>query len=237
MSDGVDPVVSSPASTSRKKFGKEVTYKDFVVIVLGSPGAGKTTFIHQLTDLPMKETSADDLEPDTTEIDYRWIQPTAWTKKHRLFLIDTPAVDGSFNYVLFRDLLVWIDTAVKRSIAFMGFIYVHDISQDKGTFKFIQLRDLFAPCVRKGIPHRLVLITTKWHKVAADASGELRQTTLEQKHWQSLLDDGAKVVKLTTIGSLEKDTVADILPGSTPPPGWKWLLFEAKMRMWRYIPG
>lgn len=92
-------------------------------------------------------------------------------------------------------------------------------------FRFEDLPQLWLPCTKKKIPHQLVFASTKWSKVKSERSkgsrnkkdeAEENHEYLESKRWAKLIDDGAKVIKMKDVGTLEKQIVQDMLPEPKP---------------------
>ncbi|PPQ67242.1 hypothetical protein CVT24_011561 [Panaeolus cyanescens] len=211
-----EALVNNYPSNSLEEFTKELCTQDCVIVFIGDPGAGKTTFIHQLTGKPMKVRPPELLlEADTIEVEYHRIEPASWTRGNCLFAIDTPAMDGDQDVTLTNKIMPWVLSATEKRVASICFVYVVDLMLPIVTHRFERMRRFFVPCVADEVAYTVILASTKWSRLPM-REAEIYQKVLETKVWKKHIEEGATVLKLTEIGQLEKDAITSVLPPLRP---------------------
>lgn len=145
-----------------------------VVLFMGLTGAGKSTFISQLTPSPI--TIGNDLESCTQEIEMY----DAVVAGRTVRLIDTPGFDDTQRSD--TDSLGAIATALallyRTGIPLVGVIYLHRISDTRvGGSSKKSIRLLEAMCGPEAYPG-IAVVTTMWDKLSNRSDGDRREAQL-----------------------------------------------------------
>ncbi|THU87666.1 hypothetical protein K435DRAFT_336773 [Dendrothele bispora CBS 962.96] len=193
----------SPIYIQQKLFGKSMNTKfqtsDIVILVTGSAGAGRSTFINDFLGKPgrMKVGEPYSLTTCTTQIDYEIVNPSS-QHKNRLVIVDTPGFDNEnkSDFQVWQEIASWIQESFPHGVGRGGIIYLHDISlvqyRSMGNTNLGVLIESIGKT--EGAYRRIVLTTTKWSKIGAQ-EGIKRQAELESQ-WNQLNTHGSKLDSL-----------------------------------------
>ncbi|KAF8056272.1 P-loop containing nucleoside triphosphate hydrolase protein [Lyophyllum atratum] len=166
--------------------------KDIVIIVMGPPGAGKSTFINAALGKP-RMSVGHKMASCTTEPESAVIEttksPYPALKGHRVVIVDTPGFDNDSSEEderILQRISAWLTKSYHRNAVLGGVIYLHDISRDQfdGTAR-MNLEMLNHLCGDAALS-KVVLGTTKWGNVT-DERGRRHEDDLKNTHWKHLI--------------------------------------------------
>ncbi|KDR74822.1 hypothetical protein GALMADRAFT_249718 [Galerina marginata CBS 339.88] len=207
--------------------GKDQPTTDFVILVTGLTGVGKSTFINSL----LKEPSLDlpvghKQDPCTKELREVEIENH---KGRRVYIVDTPGFNSTDAYDLdiLKKIAAWLKNRSPEQPIDGGVIYLHNIQDDH----YSTLTDTDLSILRNSFGQlqetlgRIVLATTKWHRSNIDESRR-RQLELQEKHWKALLAGGTSVMEFRNDHDSAKEIVETLLKNSDKP-----LSFDIKTKL------
>lgn len=168
-----------------------VPQKEIVIAVMGITGAGKSTFIRNVTQQDVKIGTG--IESETQEVGiYR-------TKLHGKFVsfIDTPGFDDTFHThaEVLEQIGSWLGKSHAKGIKISGLIYLHPIIDLRPVSISINLLRMFQKLVGNVSLQNVVLATTMWDLVTHE-QGEGTETQLKARDWERLTKVGMQVRRL-----------------------------------------
>ncbi|KIM39588.1 hypothetical protein M413DRAFT_193634 [Hebeloma cylindrosporum] len=167
---------------------------DIVILVMGTTGAGKSTFINTaLGDERMKVGHS--LAACTTEVTPVIIDPAPGSpipKGYRLVLVDTPGFDVSYedDQRNLEQVTEWLDSYRKKT-TIGGVIYLYNLIH--GRFSGVtrrSLENIWRLCADAGLG-KVVLSTTNGEGLAPEERS--RRERKLAPYWTSFIDKGAAV--------------------------------------------
>ncbi|KAJ3556000.1 hypothetical protein NP233_g12077 [Leucocoprinus birnbaumii] len=183
----------------------ELNEDDMIIVVMGSIGAGKTTFIQTISSPQQNSDRTGGSKPPhsaTTEVSAVRISFGVHDSS-RLVLVDTPGYAHSEkdNLWILEKLALWFKNASAGRRRISGIIYLHSISDigDSERAKAVGRNfKLFEKLCGKQFCNRVVIITTHWPSDERDSSNAahiLREQQLERDDWRMMIAYGAKVCR------------------------------------------
>ncbi|KAH8807170.1 P-loop containing nucleoside triphosphate hydrolase protein [Xylogone sp. PMI_703] len=166
------------------------TSNDILIAVMGMTGAGKTSFIKDITGLDMEVghslQSCKDIQIATTEIDGR-----------KVHLIDTPGFDDTDvkdSDILLRIANYLSGSDQKEPIRLSGILYLHRITDPRVTGSALKNLRMFKKLVGDKNMCNVILLTTMWSKIETEEEGKnhLNELVGTGKFWGALVASGAK---------------------------------------------
>ncbi|KAF8557839.1 P-loop containing nucleoside triphosphate hydrolase protein [Imleria badia] len=199
---------SAKSIMSRKRFRSNS--KDFVIVIMGSTGCGKTNFINKLTG-NAEQLSACDLQPDTQDV----IPYPIMYCSHRVVLVDTPGFDDTnrLDIEISRAIADWLGQnypladGITRKIAV---IYLHRITDNRMSSSAVQSLQMFGLLCADIPPRRTLLVTTMRDQVDPAVAAQ-RETELTSEFWQKLIKGGTTARKFNNTPASAWEIVDDIL--------------------------
>ncbi|SMQ55269.1 unnamed protein product [Zymoseptoria tritici ST99CH_3D7] len=163
-----------------------------VIAVFGQTGTGKTSFIKAVTgknlEIGHSLTSCTDAVREVP----------CTIDGENVVLIDTPGFSDTHlsDTEILRRIAEWMQDAYDEGSLLSGIIYLHritDVRMDGPSLK--NLRMMKKLCGTETL-RNVVLTTTMWENVTPD-DGRRREKELAQKFWKNLLNEGAKIARVT----------------------------------------
>ncbi|KAG9186351.1 hypothetical protein G6011_02907 [Alternaria panax] len=190
----------SSALTTARFINKAPSSQAIGILVMGLTGAGKSTFISQVT-----QKSADighSLESCTNDVSFRTLQRK---NGQEVYLIDTPGFDDTnLEYAaVFRKIASWICTYCDgngRSLRIGGMIYVQRITDVRMSGSSLKSLRIFEKICGERHFRDVVVVTTMWSSlktVEARDAAMTRQQTMEERpeFFGNLMRAGARMEK------------------------------------------
>ncbi|KAF8699742.1 hypothetical protein AX14_000905 [Amanita brunnescens Koide BX004] len=184
------------------------SYDDIVIAVMGSTGAGKSSFIRLLSG----DTSVgvgDSLESETVDVQLvRFLDPIS---RRNIVLVDTPGFDdsrpeitdtevlkriGSFlveEWVHFSSVISSVHGNIKRYNAnrkLNGLIYVQTMAQPRFSRQSARNLKMFRNLCGAENYKNIVVLTTFWDMISEEL-GQRREAQLKSQFFKNLVDGGA----------------------------------------------
>ncbi|KAJ3561871.1 hypothetical protein NP233_g9928 [Leucocoprinus birnbaumii] len=184
----------------------ELDEDDMVIVVMGSIGAGKTTFIQTASSQQKNSDHSGSYKPlrlATTEVSAVRISFGAHDSTH-LVLVDTPGFAHSEkdNLQILERLALWFKNvgsgnSSRRRIS--GIIYLHPITHIGERAKAVRRNfRLFEKLCGKQFCNRVIIATTHWpldDRNSSNAAYVLCEQRLERDDWRMMIAYGAKVCR------------------------------------------
>lgn len=168
---------------------------DFIILVMGMSGAGKSEFINYIAGEARVTQVGDDYKPCTTKVLPLVIKPSLGNGR-RLVLVDTPGYgDNVGNDAKIQNCIIsGLKKLCKNEPNHAGIIYIHDISLTRipvsGTKKVLDFVSKLQPN-----PRNVVLCTTKWTIPYNLGAEEQRAKQLDEYYWKDFIEKGSTVHK------------------------------------------
>ncbi|KAF8065329.1 P-loop containing nucleoside triphosphate hydrolase protein [Lyophyllum atratum] len=168
---------------------------DRVIALMGSTGAGKSTFVNSLMGKDVASVG-NDLESHTKDVQHFTFPDPAFPER-RIVVIDTPGFDDTYinNREILRRIAVWLARSYNASMKLAGIIYLHKITNNRVAGTTRNNFDLFEKLCGKNASEKIVLVTTMWSLVSKEA-GERREEQLRGKFWKDMLALGSTMIRL-----------------------------------------
>ncbi|KAF8229791.1 hypothetical protein L208DRAFT_1401514 [Tricholoma matsutake] len=162
-----------------------------VVILIGSKGAGKSTFIDEASE--QRKRATHELGSGTVKIQYT---PCLHPKTKQPFvLVDTPGFNNDATDARIVLMITsWLEKSYKRITA-LRIVYVHRISDNRLVESPLQYLQMLASFLGHGRIGSVVLATTMWHTTVNQARAKGRQDELCIEHWREMMSIGCRVAK------------------------------------------
>ncbi|KAF8130134.1 P-loop containing nucleoside triphosphate hydrolase protein [Boletus edulis] len=184
---------------------------DFVIIVMGLTGTGKTNFINKLAGNPERR-EAGGLVSDTQHVTP---YPISYHPSLRVVLVDTPGFDNthrkdSETLELITD---WLTQKYPdwTTLKIAGIIYFHRITDNSMSGSTLRSLDVLRQlCGDTSLP-RTRLVTTMWDQAKNQDMAAQRETQLISKFWRDLIAGGALARRFHNSSSSAWDIVEDLL--------------------------
>ncbi|KAF7672481.1 hypothetical protein GT037_009512 [Alternaria burnsii] len=170
------------------------------ILVMGLTGAGKSTFISQVT-----QKSADighSLESCTTDVTFRTLQRK---NGQEIYLIDTPGFDDTkLEYAaVFRKIASWICTYCdgnRRGLRIGGMIYVQRITDMRMSGSSLKSLRIFEKICGERNFRDVVVVTTMWGSLKTNEARDaavMRMKMMEERpeFFGNLIRGGARMEK------------------------------------------
>ncbi|EAU93487.1 hypothetical protein CC1G_12081 [Coprinopsis cinerea okayama7 len=168
---------------------------DIIIPIMGSTGAGKSTFINTYLGEERARTS-DSLNSCTPEVkDYHHTLPS----KRRVVLVDTPGFNDTHEdeAEILRRVSVWLASAYEAEMKVAGVIYLHDVSQ-KRMYGSTRLNlTMFQNLCGPNFFSKVVMATTHWDGINFNAGVE-REAELRQNYWSPILSQGGTIRRIVS---------------------------------------
>jgi len=168
----------------------ELSKQDRIVIVMGSTGAGKSSYIDIATNQRGGNISHE-LESHT--LDIRPVRVKHPTKGDYVVFVDTPGFDGTNRTEAQTLSLIaeWLVKGHKHQVKLAGILYLHPISLPRMGGSALRGLAIFSKiCGIKAMPN-VVLVTTFWTG-ADEGTGERRESELKDNFWKEMVCNGCR---------------------------------------------
>ncbi|KAH6880840.1 P-loop containing nucleoside triphosphate hydrolase protein [Coprinopsis sp. MPI-PUGE-AT-0042] len=173
---------------------------DIIILVMGSTGAGKSTFINKYIG---NGAAAVGHQLQSCTRDVTWylaaVPPTLAQnfpslKNRRLIMVETPGFDDAFldGSEILKRISVWLAQSYNERGFISGIIYMSDISQQLTSAAMRLNRNMFTKLCGTSL-ERVALATSKWDNLPNEVIGEHRERELSAEFWKPLLDIGAQL--------------------------------------------
>ncbi|OAL50803.1 hypothetical protein IQ07DRAFT_478164, partial [Pyrenochaeta sp. DS3sAY3a] len=184
---------------------------DVVVAVMGLTGAGKSSFIKNITgreDITIGHNGFDSVAETSEIAAYNFQQ-----SNRRYVLVDTPGFDDTFqsNDVITQKILQWLESSYRAGTKLNAIVYLHSISQPRLTGSAFENLCMFRKlCGDDGLA-QVVLATTFWDHVSpVEGNDRVRQLKEDNSLWGRMWKAGSQVVKLENSQTSALDVLAKI---------------------------
>ncbi|KAF5344097.1 hypothetical protein D9758_008875 [Tetrapyrgos nigripes] len=169
--------------------------EEIVIVVMGSTGTGKSSFINLLTgDNTVKIGNT--LNSETSEIQLiRFIDPAS---RRKVVIVDTPGFDDSRSGVTNTNVLTTITEFLleeyDKDRKINGLVYLHRISDTRFGGQASHNLKLFKSLCGRDNFKNVVALTTFWDRVD-DETGRRREAELKAKFMKDLVEGGAHFMR------------------------------------------
>jgi len=160
----------------------DLSDRDFIVIVIGQAGAGKSSFINAAagSNLPVGHS----LQSCTKKVQ----SVTAGWRGRKVVFVDTPAfdidIDVNAEANLRRQIEKWQKKTSTQNHAVAGIIYLHKISETRIMEPPHKRLKTFDQLCGGGLSEKVLLVTTMWNEVD-QAVGTSREHQIRANYWES----------------------------------------------------
>ncbi|KAF8998830.1 P-loop containing nucleoside triphosphate hydrolase protein [Cyathus striatus] len=169
---------------------KDGRLDDIIIVVMGSNGVGKSTFVNTFFGADVTAVGKGD-KPCTSGLK-PIIHSHPVDSFRRLVVVDTPGFDDTQDdgTDILERLSVWLEASDKK---ISGFVYLHDISKTaRRTGPARRIRSFFRRLCGDESHSSVVLGTTKWSGTIYSEVKLLLQR-LKYHFWRDLSEDGSEV--------------------------------------------
>ncbi|KAF8557902.1 hypothetical protein OG21DRAFT_1481907 [Imleria badia] len=192
---------------SRERFRSNP--EDFVIVIMGSTGSGKTNFINKLTG-NAEQLSACGLQSDTQDV----IPSHISCAGHRIVLVDTPGIGDTRrqdNEIL-RVIAKWLTQNYPDGTTLKIAVYLHRITDDRMSGSALESLQMFGLLCGDIPLRRTLLVTTMWDQEDPDVAAQ-RETELTSDFWQKLIKGGTTAYRFHNTPASARNIIDDILNG------------------------
>ncbi|KAG9312299.1 P-loop containing nucleoside triphosphate hydrolase protein [Chiua virens] len=171
---------------------------DFIIVLMGPTGSGKTNFINNITG-NTEQRKASHLKSDTQDV----TPYMTMRDGRRIVLVDTPGFDDTYrpDTDILKTIADWLiqKYATGGTLKLNGIIYLHRITDNRMTGSAYKNLQMFGQlCGDIPLP-RVHLVTTMWDIVKDKNMAERREAELKREFWKQLLDGGASAFKFNNL--------------------------------------
>ncbi|KAF8132016.1 P-loop containing nucleoside triphosphate hydrolase protein [Boletus edulis] len=183
---------------------------DFIIVIMGPTGSGKSNFINNLTG-NTEGRKASHLKSDTKDVTPYLIS----YRGHKVVLVDTPGFDDTYrsDSDILRVIADWLIQKYPdgTSLKIAGIIYVHRITDNRMSGSAYKNLQMFGRlCGTVPLP-RTRLITTMWDKAKDQNATVRRETQLRDDFWRQLIEGGASMYKFRNTNQSAQEIVESLL--------------------------
>jgi len=161
----------------------DISNKDIIVIVIGQPGAGKSSFIN--TAAGSKLPVGHSLKSCTKVVQS---VPAISKAGRKVIFVDTPAfdidLDNNAETNLKKKIEKWQKKTSTQKNIVAGILYLHKISEPRMTEPPLRRLKTFEKLCGGSLPEKVILVTTMWDGVNS-AEGSSREEQLRAKYWKA----------------------------------------------------
>ncbi|KAG6915881.1 hypothetical protein DXG01_009418 [Tephrocybe rancida] len=181
---------------------------DLIILVMGSTGVGKSTFINTLLGSQVALVGHE-LQSETAHVH---AYPLSADGARRIFIVDTPGFDDSStdDREILRRIAIWMAKSYRDDMRVAGIIYLHEISMTRMTGATRKNLDMFEKLCGPDAAASIIFATTKWKEVKQDI-GEKRERVLREEHWRDMVANGSKIRRFEGSQSSARRIVNEIL--------------------------
>ncbi|KAF8131990.1 P-loop containing nucleoside triphosphate hydrolase protein [Boletus edulis] len=202
---------------------------DFVILVMGPTGSGKSNFINKLTGNTERHKASSLESQDVTPypISYQGL---------RVVLVDTPNFDDTDSEIL-RVIAEWLIQKYSDGtlIKIAGIIYAHRITDNRISDSAHRNLQMFGRlCGNVPLP-RTRLITTMWDQAKDQAATLRRETQLKDDFWRALIQGGARAHKFHNTAESAQEIVGSLLRMGNIEDGEELLLQEELVEQQKWL--
>ncbi|EPS45311.1 hypothetical protein H072_697 [Dactylellina haptotyla CBS 200.50] len=163
---------------------------DIIIVVMGTTGVGKSTFISYATGQNVKVGNT--LEACTSKTGMYQIPNS------NIYLVDTPGFDDT--YVSDKDILEGISDCLRECVSdglkVSGILYVHPITEARMKGSAMKNLRMFRKVMGDGNMGQCCLLTTKWSLQPREKSEDFEHQLKTNPHfWKLLIDQGASIAR------------------------------------------
>lgn len=133
-----------------------------------------------------------------------------------VFLIDTPGFDDAIRSD--ADIILEISKSLSAQLAtgvrLLGVIYIHDITNPRMRGSLQRELEILKLILGSENYKSLLLVTNKWGDEARKREFEQRQSELEDRYWDDLIEGGAGIHRFEGTAESAKSIVAQLNDGA-----------------------
>jgi len=167
--------------------------QEHLIIVMGETGAGKTSFINEVTGSTLRVGHG--LESCTSEVH---LSNPIRLQGQQFILVDTPGFNDTTrtDADILMEISVFLGKSHKQKKQIAGVVYLHDITNIRMRGTAVRNIKMFKEAVGDYAADNVVIVTTKWPLVEKN-TGDERHEQLGRgaDFFLPLLDHGATMVK------------------------------------------
>ncbi|KAJ3557898.1 hypothetical protein NP233_g11625 [Leucocoprinus birnbaumii] len=165
----------------------ELNNEDFIIMIMGAIGVGKTTFFQIAGGLEAGSEEFSSLDSGTSEVSALRITFTGNNFDKNLVLVDTPGFNNpqKTDWQILETIVRWLNDAgtnntqgaqrgVLRRIS--GILYLHRITDARFAFSSGRVLEIFTRLCGENFFNRVFLTTTMWPENSADDEEEWDQS-------------------------------------------------------------
>jgi GTP-binding protein EngB required for normal cell division len=173
---------------------------DVIIAVMGSTGAGKSTFISKALghdDLGIGHT----LESETAAVTmFRLSIPDMLDGD--LVFVDTPGFDDTHvsDLEILKMVSKWLQETYEKEFLLSGILYFHRITDNRMAGTPLRNLHSFEKLVGKQSLDNVMLVSTMWDEIEDDL-GEKREDDLKRNYWNYMISRGSGTARF--MGSKE----------------------------------
>ncbi|KAF8055862.1 P-loop containing nucleoside triphosphate hydrolase protein [Lyophyllum atratum] len=174
-------------------FMKDPRTTDRVILILGSTGAGKSTFINAYIGEALASVGHGSVS-HTQHVQSFSIPNPGTSFTHRLVVVDTPGFDDTYltDQEILRRIAIWLARSYTANMKLAGVIHLVNISQSltEKTKKYLSV------CHRlcgQNASRKVILATTKWSETRQPWAEEQEQVL--KRWWETLYGPGSRMVR------------------------------------------
>jgi GTPase Era involved in 16S rRNA processing len=174
---------------SRNKFSQQ----DRIVVLLGHPGAGKSTFIDYAIKGKGEGPGIGHGMPNPHTREFEAFSYPHPTDGYPVVFVDTPGFDEEFMSAtsVLAELGDWLKKKYKGHVDVAVVIYLHKINANRMTGSLMKSLQSLKE-IQAAIPH-VVIATTMWSEVKERTVAEAREDQLKNDFWTDLEEKGCRI--------------------------------------------
>ncbi|KAJ8469412.1 hypothetical protein ONZ45_g16901 [Pleurotus djamor] len=166
---------------------------DIVIVVMGPPNSGKSTFISHASRHQIRGIVGNGLSSQTSHVQPYKVK----IGDQKVILVDTPGFDNTniSDTQVLGMIADWLQKTYNDNFKLAGIIYMHRISDNRMTGEPLKNLRMFAQLCGSVAAERVIFTTTMWGRLSSPIIGEKREKELKERFWRDMIEKNAKVAR------------------------------------------